>query len=192
MGTGTKTNTNSTSKQHRDLVIASILEIAAAANVMLPEATLAIYLTRLTTLSPESLRQATVRTTEEWDKGHIMPPIAFILERSGQSPELLAEQAWEWIHVYIRKHWHPDIGPYQGAPQISPAVDYAVRQCGGLTRIAYPGDREVDFIRRGFMEAHVRFAKEGGQQVTLSRELAGSTMKTIEGMQKAINEGKEN
>lgn len=180
MGTGTKTNTNSTSKQHRDYVIASILEIAAAANVTLPEATLAIYLTRLITLSAEAMQQATIRTTQEWDKGHIMPPIGYILDRSGQSPQLLAEQAWEWIHVYIRKHWHPDIGPYQGAPQIPDGVDYAVRQCGGLSRIAYPGDRDVDFIRRGFMEAHIRFAKEGGQQITISRELAASTMKNLQ------------
>lgn len=147
---------------------------------MLPEATLAIYLTRLITLSPEALQQATLRTTQEWDKGHIMPPIGFILERSGQSPELLAEQAWEWIHVYIRRHWHVDIGPYQGAPAIPPPIDYAVRQCGGLSRIAYPGDREIDFIRRGFMEAHIRYCQEGGRQTTMSRELAGSMMKTLQ------------
>jgi hypothetical protein len=98
----------------------------------------------------------------------MMPPIAFIMARSGASSQLAAEQAWDWTKNYIRRHWHIDIGHFQGAPAIPAATDYAIRQVGGLGRIAYPGERDIDFIRRGFLEAHQRFEAEGGEQTRLS------------------------
>ena len=98
----------------------------------------------------------------------MMPPIAFILARTGNDPKLQAEQAWDWVQHYIRNHWHPDIGHFQGAPEIPPATEYAIRQVRGLGRIARPDDHEVDFIRKGFLEAHQRFVVEDGQQERLS------------------------
>lgn len=134
----------------------------------LTEATQAVYLEQLQTLPPERLAEAIQRTLMEWDRPNMMPPIAFILERSGQGPKLQAEQAWDWTERYIRRHWHIDIGPYQGAPEIPAATDYAIRQVGGLARIAYHPERESDFIRKGFLEAHERFVEEGGEQTRLS------------------------
>lgn len=163
-----KTKTTSTAKTLRGSCLASILKIASAMSVTLSEATQAVYLEQLQNLAPERLAEAVQRTLMEWDRPHMMPPIAFILARTGASPKLLAEQAWDWTQRYIRKHWHVDVGHYQGAPEIPAATDYAIRQCGGLARIAYPTDRDVDFIRKGFLEAHQRFVEEGGEQVRLS------------------------
>lgn len=134
----------------------------------LTEATQAVYLEQLQGLRVERLAEAVQRTLMEWDRPHMMPPIAFILERSGQGPKLQAEQAWDWTQNYIRRHWHIDIGPYQGAPEIPAATDYAIRQTGGLARIAYHAEREADFIRKGFLEAYQRFVEEGGEQTRLS------------------------
>jgi len=137
-------------------------------SVTLSEATQAVYLEQLQNLPPERLAEAVQRTIMEWDRPQMMPPIAFILDRTGRSPELQAEQAWDWTQRYIRKHWHVDLGHYAGAPAIPAATEYAIRQAGGLARIAYPGDREVDFVRKGFLEAHQRFVEEGGEQTRLS------------------------
>lgn len=134
----------------------------------LTEPTQAVYLEQLQNLPHERLMEAVQRTIMEWDRPHMMPPIAFILARSGASPQLQAEQAWDWTQRYIRKHWHVDIGHYAGAPAIPAATDYAIRQVGGLVRIAYPTDRDIDFIRKGFLEAHQRFVTEDGEQVRLS------------------------
>lgn len=184
----TKTNSNSTSKQHSGSLLACILKIAAAMNVTLPEPSQAVYLEALTNLTTEEIELATARTIAEWDKPHMMPPVAFILARSGHNPELAAEQAWDWIQNYIRRHWHPDIGHYQGAPEIPAAIDYALRQVGGLARIAYPTDRDIDFIRRGFLDAHRRFVSEGGEQTRLSHADAKRILGTL---RLAANSGHE-
>lgn len=156
------------SKPQRDFALDLICKIALAMNVTLEEGTQLIYLEQLQGLPPERLSEAVQRTIMEWDKPHMMPPIAFILARSGSNPKLRSEQAWDWTQNYIRRHWHPDIGHYQGAPEIPAATDYAIRQVGGLQRIAYPMEKDLDFIRKGFLEAHQRFVEEGGEQTRLS------------------------
>ncbi len=156
-----------------------MLKIAAAANVKLTEETMAVYLEALIPLEPEALSVATKRTILEWDRPSMMPPIKFILDRSGVNPQLAAEQAWDWTKNYIRRHWHIDIGHFQGAPAIPAATDYAIRQVGGLGRIAYPGERDIDFIRRGFLEAHQRFVAEDGEQVRLSHADAKNFLETL-------------
>lgn len=182
------TNSNGTPKPQKGYWLALILKIAAAMGVELPEATQTIYLEQLSSLSLEQLRHATERTIREWDRPHMMPPIAFILERSGSNKQLAAEQAWDWIQNYSRRHWHVDIGHYQGAPEIPAAIDYALRQVGGLVRIAYPQDRDIDFIRRGFLEAHQRFVSEGGEQARLSHADAKRFLGTL---RLAANSGHE-
>ncbi len=157
-----------TDKMRNESYLVLILKLAAAMNVTLSEATQTVYLEQLLSLELHDLSQAVNRTIQEWDKPHMMPPIAFILARSPANPQLLAEQAWDWTKNYIRRHWHIDIGHFQGAPAIPAATEYAIRQVGGLSRIAYPNDRDLDFIRRGFLEAHQRFITEDGEQVKLS------------------------
>jgi hypothetical protein len=137
------------------------------------------YLEVLVELEPDALKAATKRTISEWDRPSMMPPIKFILERTGVNPTLLSEQAWDWIQVYVRKHWHVDIGHFQGAPQIPPATDYAVRQVGGLARIAYRSDRDTDFVRKGFLDAHQRFTAEDGEQLKLSHADASKLLDTL-------------
>lgn len=186
MGTApTKTNSNSTSKPHRDFVIGSILRIAAAASVTLPEATLAIYLEMLINLTPEAIKQASIRTTMEWDRPHMMPPISYILERSGQSPKLRAEQAWEAVQRFVYKNWHPDIG-FTSTARLDPGSDYAVRQCGGLARIHDAAEDTFSFIRKDFLQAYERFVVEGGEQVRFSQELAVNTLKEIQNRARAL------
>ncbi len=163
-----KARTTSTATQHRDYVHGLILRMASAANVELTEDSQAVYLEQLVTLKPEAIQQAAQRTVREWDRPNMMPPIAFILKRAGQDPELEAEKAWEWINGYIRHHWHIDIGHFAGAPLIPPATEYAVRQAGGLAKIAYHSDKDSDFIRKGFLQAHQRFESEVGEQTKFS------------------------
>lgn len=148
-------------------------------NVVLPGTSQATYLEHLLSLEPEALEKATHRTILEWDRPSMMPPIAFILARSGVNPQLAAEQAWDWTQRYIRKHWHIDIGHLQGAPDIPTATEYAIRQVGGLGRIAYPSEGALDFIRRGFLEAHQRFVVEGGEQTRLSHADANRLLGTL-------------
>lgn len=163
-----KPKTKSTGKTQHESYLACILKLAAAMSVTLTEATQTVYLEQLLALDSADLKHAVDRTIREWDRPHMMPPIGFILARATTNPKLAAEQAWDWTQNYIRRHWHIDIGHYEGAPEIPAAVDYAIRQVGGLTRIAYPEDRGVDFIRRGFLEAFERFKAEDGEQVRLS------------------------
>jgi hypothetical protein len=160
---------STTPPQPEQSLLGLILEIAAAANVKLEQDSLVVYYEHLSILTPADAQRAAHRTIREWDKPHMMPPIGFILARSETNPQLAAEQAWDWIQLYARRHWHPDIGHFKGAPEIAAPIEYAVRQVGGLNRIAYPKERDMDFIRRGFLDAHQRFVAEGGEQVRLSR-----------------------
>jgi len=70
------------SKEHANLCVSSICKIAAAANVELSKATMAVYVERMDRLSSERIRQATTRTIEDWAEPSKMPPLSFILERS--------------------------------------------------------------------------------------------------------------
>ncbi len=75
-------------KPHDDYYLGWIVKIAAATNVKLGEATLAVYLERLRQLSAEQITTAANRTIEEWNKPSMMPPLAFILERCGRYSEI--------------------------------------------------------------------------------------------------------
>lgn len=70
-------------KQQTVFLLGSIRKIAAAANVELLDGTLAVYLEALAPLSETQMNHATKRTIEEWHEASKMPPVAFILERSG-------------------------------------------------------------------------------------------------------------
>lgn len=181
-----QTDKKPTSRQHEEFCLSAILRIAAAANVTLPRLTQVTYLEALLPMSRERMELATQRTILEWAEPSKMPPVKFIRDRSGSSPELEAEQAWEWTLLYVRRFWHIDVGPYPDAPKIPPAIDYAIRQAGGLSRIAYHSDQVADFVRKGFLEAHVRYTKEGGAQTLMSRELAASMIKQIQAAAKEI------
>jgi hypothetical protein len=145
-----------------------------------------VYLEQLRGLSRGNLEQATVRTIREWDKPNMMPPIKFILDRAVENLQVQAEAAWMSVERLVFKVWHPDVGwPGGMKPDIDPATEYAIRQCGGMRRIH---DVELDatqFVRRDFLEAFKRFTAEGGAQVALSEKQAAGI---LGGIQKALSE----
>lgn len=85
------------------------------------------------------------------------PTIAELRTRAGlneQTQEQIeANQAWQWIRFFSTHHWHPDIGPYRGAPPIPPRIDYALRQVGGLHVIASCSNARLPFMRQDFINA---------------------------------------
>ena len=133
--------------------------------------TVAVYMEKLLPLSSEQLEQATRRTIDEWGEPSKMPPLKFILERTGDNAKLLAEQAFELAWKLVKRDWYADgIGWVAGAREkLSPAMQYAIRQCGGEYRMAYADDEAFPFIRRDFLQAHERFTLEDGEQVRLTQ-----------------------
>lgn len=165
-----------TVKPRSDFVLGLILEIAAAATVEISEETQAIYLRELSTLSDEALKQAARRTIREWPEASKMPPIAFILARAQENQQVLAEAAWETLQKLIYRDWHPDVGWSGKKPELSAAMEYAIRQCGGLHRIHDCHKDNFNFLRRDFIAAHSRFSAEGGEQVRLSHKQAAEIL----------------
>ena len=90
-----KTNKPAPAKMPHDYYLGLILKMAAAANVELSEATLAVYLERLSKLTKPQMDQATSRTIEEWQESSKMPTLAFILERSYIQPAMVTAQELE-------------------------------------------------------------------------------------------------
>lgn len=135
------------------------------------EETQAVYLRELSTLDDESLKQASRRTIREWDKPHMMPPVSFILARAQENQQVLAEAAWETLQALVYRDWHPDIG-WCRKVELDPAMEYAIRQCGGLHRIHDCPTDNFNFLRKDFIAAHTRYASEGGEQVRLSQKQA--------------------
>lgn len=71
-----------------------------------------------------------------------------------------AEEAWDKFkdnfHCY-----HPDLG-YRG-PKPDAAMEYAMRQIGGFERFSTTLVENENFIRKEFIEAHMRFDSTGGR-----------------------------
>ena len=180
MDTGNQKPT-SPGKIAKDYLLSRIRRIAAGANVELSIETVAAYAAELATLTKEQLDAAVSRTVREWDKPAMMPPVAFILARSGESPKLMAEQAWELAWKLVKKDWYADgIGWVAGAQaKLTPAIQYAIRQCGGEYRMAYSDEEAFPFIRRDFLAAHERFALEGGEQVRLTQGEAKNVFESL-------------
>lgn len=164
-------NTTETSKQHESFCLSCILKIAAAATVEISKATQLVYLEKLRTLSPESLVQATSRTIEEWDRPHMMPPIAFIRARAIENGAVHAEAAWELLQKLIYRDWHPDVG-WTRKVDLDEQMEFAIRQVGGLRRIHDCETKNFQFLRRDFLAAYARFGEECGEQVRLSEKRA--------------------
>jgi hypothetical protein len=94
-----------------------------------------------------------MRNDTEW-----FPSVKAIRERAGlkQEDRLQAEvnAAWDWVLNYIRRFWHPDIGPHSNAPAIPERIAYAIRQLGGLRRISMRTYESEPFIRKDFADAY--------------------------------------
>lgn len=166
-----KARPTSLEKTAKAYLLSQIQKLAAAANVALSRETIAIYATELAALTPEQLDLAIGRTVREWDKPSQMPTLAFILARTGEDAKLLAEQAWELALKLVKRDWYADgIGWVADADKkLTPAMQYAIRQCGGEHKLAYADEDVFPFVRKDFLEAHQRFALEGGEQVRLTQ-----------------------
>lgn len=162
-------------------LLSQIQKLAAVANVAIGPETVALYAAELASLTREQLDAAVGRTIREWDKPSQMPTLAFILARSGGNAQLLAEQAWEMAWKLVKRDWYADgIGWVAGAREkLTPAMQYAIRQCGGEYRMAYSDEKDFPFVRRDFLAAHERFALEGGEQVRLTHAEAKNFLDRI-------------
>ena len=164
-------NTKRTSKMQDGFLLAGILKIAAAAQVILSEASQEVYLEQLAGMAEEAFQFAATRTIREWDKPNMMPPIAFILARCETNPQLASEAAWETLQRLIYRDWHPDIGWLRDV-ELDLQMEYAIRQCGGMHRIHDCPIDNFNFLRKDFLAAHARFDAEGGAQLRLSEKQA--------------------
>jgi hypothetical protein len=174
-----------TSPQPNASLLELILEIAAAANVKLEEDSQVVYLKQLSSIGLEDLRHAANRTIREWDRPHMMPPISYILERSGQNFEVLAEAAWEEVQYFVYHDWHPDLG-YTGNKRLSADLEYAVRQCGGLRAIHDCKTDSFQFKRKEFLNAFSRFKSEDGAQVRIGHN---ESKRFLEDLGKRLEDG---
>lgn len=91
--------TNSTPRPDNEFWLGWLLKIANAATVTLSDAALEVYLERLTKLTFAEITQAAQRTIEEWDRPCMMPPLAFILDRTAPRETLINDSpkvfGWE-------------------------------------------------------------------------------------------------
>ena len=96
--------------------------------------------------------------TEHIRESRFFPTVAELRERAGLSKAdrnaVEANAAWEFVNRYVRRHWHPDIGPYPDAPQIPARIDYALRQMGGLRRLNSCLADHLPFMKKDFIEAY--------------------------------------
>jgi len=130
-----------------------------------------VYLEQLSTCSQEDLEWAATRTIREWDKPNMMPPLAFILARFPRNDAVSAEASFATLQEIIYRDWHPDIG-WSRHVEIPPAMEYAIRQCGGLRRIHDIPEDSFPWLRKEYIAAHQRFVEEGGTQNYLSDKQA--------------------
>jgi len=166
-----KPSSNEQSRQRSDYAHAGVLKIAAAMSVELSEATQAVYVESLIRLTSEAFDAAVSRTIREWDRPHMMPPLAFILARIPENRKVGAEAAWELLQKIVYRDWHPDIG-WTREVDLDAQMEFAIRQVGGLRRIHDCEEKNFSFLRRDFLEAWSRFAEEGGEQLRLSTKQA--------------------
>lgn|SRR5678815_3700791 len=175
-----KPKQNGTEKLERNsYVLSQIHKIAAAAVVELPKESQAVYLEALSEIPHELLDGVVKRVIREWDRPSQMPPLAFIFSRLESNHQLQAEAAWETLQKLIYRDWHPDVGWCRNV-QPDPAMDYAIRQVGGLRRIHDVPKDHFGFLRKDFIAAHTRYASEGGAQVQLSHKQATALLDKLQ------------
>lgn len=169
-------------------------KIAAAANVVLAEETMIVYRDVLAQIPKDQLDAAGWLTIRQWDRPHLMPPLAFILGRVAGDAQLAAEQAWVFVESHVRKHFYADgIGWLDGqAERLTPPMAYALRQIGGPYRLAYEATPEqLHFLRRDFIAAFERFVEAGGEQLALTRDEAKAWLEKLHGARAALMAAEE-
>jgi hypothetical protein len=109
----------------------------------------------LQAVGPEQFDRA---LTEHFRESAFFPTIAELRHRAGMrkadQDAVEANAAWEFISYYVYHYWHPDVGRYQGAPEIPPRTEYALRQIGGLRRLHDTPTDSIPFVCKRFMEAY--------------------------------------
>ena len=153
-----------------------------------------VYYTGLSDIPLTNLEVGFQRSLRECEW---FPSVAQIRQRCGQNRQVRGEAAWDVLRQILDNYWHPDIGFYDSKGQktdgppalMTPAMQYAVRQCGGILRLWNSSDEDLPFIRRDFLQAFERFDLEGGEQVRMSHELAKRTLEQLQATMQAARSG---
>jgi hypothetical protein len=75
--------------------------------------------------------------------------------------KLKAEEEWQKVYRVATEFWHPDIGLYPNAPQLSPATSAALRAPGGLFHIFKCSRDELQWTRKRFIDHFLLVAATG-------------------------------
>jgi hypothetical protein len=98
----------------------------------------------------------------------------------GDLRQLEAERAWEalqrqvsrWTYEESRGWFYPRHagGKVEYAPEFSEAIEYAIRQCGGLHSVVYCTTDRFPFLRKDFLAAYMRYTETSGLQMLGKQE----------------------
>lgn len=109
----------------------------------------------LSDLSEDSLRVAFNRAHREckfFPKPSELREMA--VGKVADQEEVKSLAAWNWILDFMRKFWHADLGIYQNAPVIPPAIMYALRIIGGFRSLSQMEVSSQPFIQKAFLAAY--------------------------------------
>jgi hypothetical protein len=186
--------------QRSEFLIKLLRDLAAACRVELSEATLQEYAQRLVRYPQDRLKEAFERTIWEWNTPSQFPPLSFIRERL-ENRKLDSEQAWAMAQRLLSQNYNPDFGGWfvledcctvaKRPPALTPAIQYAITQCGGPYRMQHIEDDHFPFMRRDFLLAYERYQVEGGAQMQLTRAEAAMQLENLEQARKRLNESRE-
>ena len=145
------------SKSYEEWIVEQLLTLAEGLGEKpLPSSQrLALYAQVLSDVPREALSQAFLRALKEC---RFFPRPAELRELAEGSTEdrktVEAQAAWDWILWFMRRCWYPDLGISPGAPAIPPAMEYALRQIGGIKALSCMETTNEPFLKRDFIAAY--------------------------------------
>lgn len=154
-----------------------------------------VYGRALRDLTVEQLEAACIAVVRTHQAGRLPLPgdiLAKVEGAKGDVKQLEAERAWQELQ-YSFVDWGYDEstgwftrkfhnGEFQDHPEFCAAIEYAVRQCGGLGAVIYCADKNFPFVRRDFIAAYMRYTETAGLQMVgkaESRAILGKIRKGL-------------
>lgn len=154
-----------------------------------------VYARALADLTVEQLEAACIAVVRTHQAGRLPLPGDILAKVRGADEDaklLEAERGWEQLQYsfvdwgfdestgWFMRKWRG--GEAEKHPGFSDAIEYAVRQCGGLQAVIYCSDKNFPFVRRDFIAAYVRYTETGGLQMVgkaESRAILGKIRKGL-------------